>query len=63
MILGLAVACTVTEKEHRTLGDGFGWHRYEVAGIEVVERSSHRAVDLAILASDLDKAWDDAVTA
>lgn len=61
MILGLAVACTVTEKEHRALGDGFGWHRYKVADIEVVERNSRRTVDLAEIAKTLDRAWDAAV--
>jgi hypothetical protein len=60
-ILGLAVACTVTESEHRTLGSGFGWHRYEVAGIEVVERQSRRRVEVSVLAQELDSAWASAI--
>jgi len=60
-ILSLAVACTVTQEEHRILGNGFGWHRYEGATIQVVERRSRCAVDLATLANDLDLAWDAAV--
>jgi hypothetical protein len=46
-VMRLAVACIVTEDEHRRLAAGeFGWNRYRQAGIIVIDRESHEVVDL-----------------
>ncbi len=51
-ILKRAVACAVTEEEHRRL-DAFkeldGWQRYHAAGIIVIDTATEKPVDLKVI--------------
>jgi hypothetical protein len=49
-ILARAIGCVVTKEEHRRLGPGEGWKRYQAAEIKVYDRLEMKWVEFSNLA-------------